>query len=99
MPYSKSTRVQRPRAWAVTGVYRELARRLPRCGGSRRCLLTLVERRGKGMGELAATREDAVAFASWRGPIGPMSRPGVALGMRNLTDKARPLDRKARLAN
>ena len=71
MPYSKSTRIQRPRVWATTGVYRELARRLSRCGGSTRRLLALVERRGKGMGELAATREDAVAFAGWRGPLGP----------------------------
>ena len=61
MPYSKSTRIRRPQAWATTGVYRELARRL----------LALIERRGKGMGALGATREDAVAFTSWRGPLGP----------------------------
>ena len=69
MPYSSSTRIQRPRAWATTGVHRELARRLQRCAGSRRRLLALVERRGKGMGELGATREDAAAFAGWRGPL------------------------------
>jgi hypothetical protein len=43
---------------------------MSRCGGSRRRLPALVERRGKGMGEFAATREDAVAFAGWRGPVG-----------------------------
>jgi len=69
MAYSVSTRIQRPRAWAATGIYRELARRLPRCAGSRRRLLSLAERRGRGMGELGATREDAVAFAGWRGPL------------------------------
>jgi hypothetical protein len=71
MSYGKSTRIQRPRAWAATGVYRELARRLPRCGGSRRRLLALAERRGRGMGEFGATREDAAAFAGWRGSLGP----------------------------
>jgi len=71
MPYGKSTRIQRPRAWANTGVHRELARRLSRCAGSRRRLLAMTERRGKGMGELGATREDAVVFTSWRGPLGP----------------------------
>jgi hypothetical protein len=70
MAYSESTRIQRPQAWANTGVYRELARRLSRCGGSRRRLLALAERRGRGMGELGATREDAAAFAGWRGPLG-----------------------------
>jgi hypothetical protein len=29
----------------------------------------MVERRGQGMGELGATREEAKAFASWRGPL------------------------------
>jgi hypothetical protein len=69
MSWSKSTRIQRPRVWVVTGPYRELVRRLPRCGGSRRRLLALVERRGQGMGELGATREEATAFAGWRGPL------------------------------
>ena len=70
MAWSKSGRIQRPQAWAVTGAYRELVRRLPRCSGSRR-LLALVERRGRGMGELGATREEAAAFAGWRGPLAP----------------------------
>jgi hypothetical protein len=66
MPWSKSTRIQRPRAWAVTGPYRELMRRLPRCGGSRRRLLALAGRRATGMGKLGATREGVVAaFAGW----------------------------------
>ncbi len=69
MGWSKSTRIQRPRAWAVTGAYRELMRRLPRCAGSRRRLVALVERRGRDMGELGATREEATAFAGWRGPL------------------------------
>ena len=69
MAWSRSGRIQRPQAWAVTGAYRELVRRLPRCSGSRRRLLALVERRGRGMGELGATREDAAAFAGWRGPL------------------------------
>jgi hypothetical protein len=69
MAYRKSARIQRRQAWATTGVHRELARRLPRCGGSRRRLLALVERRGRGMGGLGATREDAAAFAGWRGPL------------------------------
>ena len=63
--------VQRPRAWATTGVYRELARRVARCGGSRRRLLALVERRRRGMGEFGAMREDAATFAGWRGPLAP----------------------------
>ena len=71
MSFSKGTRIQRPRAWANTGVYRELARRVARCGGSRRRLLALVERRDRGVGELAATREDAATFAGWYGPLGP----------------------------
>jgi hypothetical protein len=29
----------------------------------------MVERRGQGMGELGATREEATAFAGWRGPL------------------------------
>jgi hypothetical protein len=45
-------------------------RRLPRCAGSRRRLLALVERRGRGMGGLGATRKEAEAFARWRGPLG-----------------------------
>jgi hypothetical protein len=69
MSWSKSTRIQRPRVWAVTGSYRELVRRLPRCGGSRRRLVALVERRGQGMGNLGVTQEEAKAFASWRGPL------------------------------
>ena len=73
MSYGKSTRIQRPRAWANTGVYRELGRRLARCAGSRRRLLALVERRGRGMGEIGASREDAAAFAGWRGPLGPLA--------------------------
>jgi hypothetical protein len=36
--------------------------RLPRCAGSRRRLLTLVERRSRGMGELGATCEKAAAL-------------------------------------
>ncbi len=71
MSFSKGTRIQRPRSWATTGVYRELARRVARCGGSRRRLLALAERRSRGMGELGATREDAATFAGWRGPVGP----------------------------
>ncbi len=71
MAWSKSGRIQRSRAWAVTGTYRELVRRLPRCAGSRRRLLALVERRGRGMGKLGATREEAAAFAGWRGPLAP----------------------------
>jgi hypothetical protein len=69
MAWRESGRIQRPWAWAVTGSYRELVRRLPRCGGSRRRLLALVERRGRGMGELGATQEEATAFAGWRGPL------------------------------
>ena len=53
----------------MTGAYRELVRRLPRCAGSRRRLLALAERRGRGMGELGATREEAAALAGWRGPL------------------------------
>ena len=71
MAWGKRTTIQRPRAWTATGVYRELARRLPRCAGSRRRLEALAERRAKGMGELGATREEAKAFAGWRGSIGP----------------------------
>ena len=63
MAWSKSGRIQRPQAWTVTGPYRELLRRLPRCAGSRRRLVALVERRGRGMGELGATREEARANA------------------------------------
>jgi hypothetical protein len=44
-------------------------RRLPRCGGSRR-LLALVERRDRGMAGLGVTRDQAAAFAGWRGPLG-----------------------------
>jgi hypothetical protein len=71
MAWSRSTRIQRPRAWARTGVYRELARRLRRCAGSRRRLLALVERRNRGMAAtgLEVTREQAAAFAGWRGPL------------------------------
>jgi hypothetical protein len=69
MAWGKGTRIQRPRAWSVTGPYRELVRRLPRCAGSRRRLLALVERRGRGMGELVATRDEAAALAGWRGPL------------------------------
>jgi hypothetical protein len=69
MGWSRSMRIQRPRAWAVTGAYRELMRRLPRCAGSRRRLLALAERRATGMGELGATQEEATAFAGWRGPL------------------------------
>jgi hypothetical protein len=70
MSWSKSTRIQRPRAWANTGVYRELLRRLPRCAGSKRRLLALVERRNRGMGEFEVSREQVAAFASWRGRVG-----------------------------
>jgi hypothetical protein len=69
MAWRESGRIQRSQAWTVTGSYRELVRRLPRCAGSRRRLLALVERRGRGMGELGATREEAAAFAGWRGPL------------------------------
>jgi hypothetical protein len=69
MAWRKSGRIQRPQAWTVTGSYRELVRRLPRCAGSKRRLLAMVERRGQGMGELGATREEATAFAGWRGPL------------------------------
>ena len=71
MAWSKSGRIKRSQAWVATGAYRELVRRLPRCSGSRRRLLALVERRGRGMGEFGATREDAAAFAGWRGPLAP----------------------------
>ncbi len=71
MAWSKSARIQRPQVWAVTGTNRELARRLPRCAGSRRRLLALAERRGRGMGGLGATREEAAALAGWRGPLAP----------------------------
>jgi hypothetical protein len=67
MAWSRSGRIQRPRAWAATRAYRELVRRLLPCAGLRR--LALVERRGKGMGGLGATGEDAAAFAGWRGPL------------------------------
>lgn len=70
MAWTRRTTIQRPRAWASTGVYRELARRLARCGGSRRRPEALVERRARGMGEVGATREDAAAFAGWRGRVG-----------------------------
>lgn len=69
MAWTIGTRIQRPPAWAVTGVYRELVRRLPRCAGSQRRLLALTARRGKGMGNLGATREDAAALAGWRGSL------------------------------
>ena len=71
MTWRKSTRIQRPRAGARTGVYRELARRLPRCGGSRRRLMALVERRNRGTVAtgLEVTKEQAAAFAGWRGPL------------------------------
>ena len=69
MAWRKSGRIQRPRAWSVTGPYRELVRRLSRCAGSQRRLLAMVERRGQGMGELGATLEEATAFAGWRGPL------------------------------
>ena len=71
MAWSKSTRIQRPQAWAATGAYRELVRRLPCCSGSRRRLVALAERRARGMGELGATREEAAALAGWRGPLAP----------------------------
>jgi len=71
MAWSKGVRIRRPRAWAVTGAYRELVRRLPRCAGSRRRRLALAERRGRGMGGLGATREEAAALAGWRGPLAP----------------------------
>ena len=69
MAWSEGVRIRRPQAWAAIGAYRELVRRLPRCAGSRRRLLALVERRGRGMGELGATREEAAALAGWRGPL------------------------------
>lgn len=70
MAWSRRTTIQRPRAWALTGVYRELSRRRRRCRGSRRRRLALAERRGRGMGGLGATREDAAASAGWRGSLG-----------------------------
>lgn len=70
MAWSKSTRIQRPRAWAATEVYRELSRRLARCAGSRRRRLALVERRNRGMAELGVSPEQARAFVGWRGPLG-----------------------------
>jgi hypothetical protein len=36
MAWGRRTTIRRPQAWAATGAYRELARRLPRCAGSRR---------------------------------------------------------------
>ncbi len=71
MAWSEGVRIRRSQAWAATGAYRELVRRLPRCAGSRRRLLALAERRGRGMGELGATREEAAALAGWRGPLAP----------------------------
>jgi hypothetical protein len=71
MAWSKSGRIRRLQAWSVTGAYRELVRRLPRCAGSRRRLLALAERRGRGMAGLGATREEAAALAGWRGPLAP----------------------------
>ena len=71
MAWSRSGRIQRSQVWVVTGAYRELVRRLPRCSGSRRRLLALLERRDRGTGGLGATREDAAAFAGWRGPLAP----------------------------
>jgi hypothetical protein len=50
MAWRESGRIQRPRAWAAMGPYRELVR-------------------GRGMGELGATQEEATAFAGWRGPL------------------------------
>ena len=71
MAWSRRTTIQRPRAWANTGVYRELSRRLPRCGGSRRRLLALIERRNEGMAAaFMVSPEQARAFAGWRGPLG-----------------------------
>ena len=37
--------------------------------GSRRRLEALAGRRARGMGELGATREEAAAFAAWRGSV------------------------------
>ena len=71
MAWSKSGRIRRPQAWAATGAYRELVRRLPRCAGARWRLLALLKRRGRGMGGLGATREEAAALAGWRGPLAP----------------------------
>lgn len=69
MTWSKRTTIQRPRAWANTGVYRELFRRLRRRAGSR-WRLALVERRNRWMAAgLEVTREEATAFAGWRGPL------------------------------
>ena len=70
MAWNKSGRIQRPQAWAVTGTYRELVRRLPRCAGSRRRLLALVERRNRGMAAFGVSPEQARAFVGWRGPLG-----------------------------
>ncbi len=71
MAWSRRTSIRRPQAWAATGAYRELVRRLPRCAGSKRRLLALAERRARGMGELGATRDEAAALAGWRGPLAP----------------------------
>ncbi len=71
MAWSGRTTIRRPQAWAATGAYRELVRRLPRCAGSRRRLLALAERRARGMGGLGASREEAAALAGWRGPLAP----------------------------
>ena len=71
MAWAERTPIQRPRAWANTSLYCEPARRLGRCVGSRRRLEALAERRARGMGEMGATREEAAAFAGWRGSIGP----------------------------
>ncbi len=60
---------------AVSGVGRHGP--LPRAGAPTTALCwvatatagAIVEHRGQGMGELGATREEAAAFAGWRGPL------------------------------
>ena len=78
MAWRESGRIRRPWAWASTGVHRELTRRLPRCGGSRRRLLALVERRGRAL-EVTVYGGSKQADATVSGvsePGGPHTRTG-----------------------
>ena len=92
MAWSKGTRIRRPRAWSVTGPYRELVRRLPRCAGSRRRLLALVERRGRGMGELGARRVTLARPARGGAARGPVAVLGGDRGGAVQRGRGAPLD-------
>ena len=63
MAWSRRTSIRRPQAWAATGAYRELVRRLPRCAGSWSWL--------SGAPGAWATWEEAEALAGWRGSLAP----------------------------